>query len=144
MEYADGCGLDVIEEPRLGFGNGDEGERHSSKPLVSVTHSNQHGGLAENAMDGFRITALKQLPFILKYEVVQLLVTRHHRGRQEQMRFEHFAIPEKYCFLIFNFCVPFMRSPVIKTNTGIYLYIYRERERERERERASERESLLT
>jgi hypothetical protein len=68
----------------------------SSKPLVSVTDSHQHGGLAKNAMDGFRITALEQLPFILKYEVVQLLVTRHHSRRQEQiLRFEHFPIPEK-------------------------------------------------
>lgn len=119
MEYTDGCGLNVIEELRLGFGNGDEGERHSSKPLVSVTHSNQHRGLAENAMDGFRITALKQLPFILKYEIVELLVTRHHRGRQEQMRFEHFAIPEKYCFLIFNFSVRRPFQPVIKTNAEL-------------------------
>jgi hypothetical protein len=95
-EYTEGCWVNVTEELRLGFGHGDEGECDASKPLVSVTDSHQHGGLAKNAMDGLRITALEQLPFILKYEVVQLLVTRHHSRRQEQMRLEHFPIPEKH------------------------------------------------
>lgn len=75
MENPNGYCLNVMEELGLGFGDGDQRECHISEPLVSVTHSNQHGVLAKNAMDELWITALKKLPFILKYEVIQLLVT---------------------------------------------------------------------
>lgn len=46
-------------------------------------------------MDGLRIAALEQLVFVLQYEVVQLLVTGHHRWGQEQMGLEHFPIPDQ-------------------------------------------------
>jgi hypothetical protein len=87
--------FDVVEKLRLGFGNGDQRDGHISEPFVSVTHGHKHRGLAENAMDWFRVATFEQLAFILKYEVVQLFVTGHNRWRQEQMGLEHFPIPEK-------------------------------------------------
>ena len=93
LQNMNGYFLYVTEELRLGLDSGDQRNSYIPKPLVDVTHCHQHRDFPNYAMDGLWVAALKQLVLILEYGVVQLLVTWHHGGGEEQVGLEHFPIP---------------------------------------------------
>lgn len=58
-----------------------------------LAQDDEHGGLAQDAMDRPRVAALEQPLLVLQDEVVEVLVAGHHRRGAEQVGLEHPPIP---------------------------------------------------
>lgn len=66
--------LDVVEEVGVRLHRGDEGDGDVPEALVGVADDDEHGILAEDAMDGLGVAALEELLLVLQYVVVEVLI----------------------------------------------------------------------
>lgn len=75
---------------------------------MGVPDGDEHGELAEDAVDRLRVAALEQGPFVLEDEAVELVVAGNHRWRQEQVGLEHSPVPKQYKFTFIHIIYDFL------------------------------------
>lgn len=84
-------GQEVGAEPQIAH----EVERDHPHFSVHFAHLNKHRPLAEDPPDAARVTALEQLPLVLKNEAVQPCVGGDDGGLPEEIRPINLPMPER-------------------------------------------------